>query len=83
MKKPCRCLSAEIPEGQELARLVRERIGEIPEEEQAGEDIRQQRLAKCRQCSHLVNGTCGLCGCYVEIRAARGYQHCPAVPPEW
>lgn len=83
MRKPCRCLAAEMPGGEELAALIRERIGEIPEEERAGEEIRQQRLDRCRACDALGNGTCGLCGCYIEIRAARKRQHCPKVPAEW
>ena len=43
----------------------------------------QARLAACRECVQLVNATCQLCGCYVEIRAAKRSARCPASPRRW
>ena len=37
----------------------------------------------CRTCDDLHNGTCALCGCYVEARAAKKRQGCPKVPEMW
>ena len=43
----------------------------------------QARLTICQACPELLNGTCRLCGCYVETRAAKRVQGCPMVPPRW
>ena len=83
MKRPCRCLAGEIPGKEKLADLIRERIDLIPERERAGDDAYRLRLACCKTCVDLLNGTCARCGCYVEIRAARKERHCPSVPPRW
>lgn len=83
MRKPCRCLAADLPDGQELAGLIRERIEGIPEEERTGDTEYRRRLDLCQQCGSLLDGTCALCGCYAEIRAARSWQRCPDVPPRW
>ena len=47
------------------------------------EDDYQARLALCQDCPELLSGTCRLCGCYVETRAAKKNQQCPMVPPRW
>lgn len=72
-----------MPDQAELAKLIRERIGTIPEEERTPGEAYARRLALCRECGDLNRGTCALCGCYVEIRAARQEQNCPAVPGKW
>ena len=41
----------------------------------------ETRLACCRDCEALQNGTCMQCGCYVEMRAARSDMHCPLTEP--
>ena len=37
----------------------------------------EARLAVCRACEKLIAGTCGACGCYVELRAAVKMSPCP------
>ena len=37
----------------------------------------EARLAVCRTCEKLIDGTCLACGCYVELRAAVRMSHCP------
>ena len=83
MNGPCRCLIAEMPDQAELARIIRERIETLPEEERTPEAEYAFRLSRCRECGHLVNGTCDQCGCYAEIRAARKWQKCPDTPARW
>ena len=83
MKRPCRCLVAEMPGEAELAEIIRERIETIPEEERTPEQEYALRLSACRNCRYLQRGTCALCGCYIEIRAARKKQRCPDVPERW
>ena len=81
--RPCRCLIAEMPDEKALARVIRERTAQIPEAERCPPDLYRQRLDVCRACGKLNRGTCALCGCYVEIRAARGRMRCPDMPPGW
>ena len=84
-KKPfCRrCLLQDMPDEAALIQNIRELIDLLPEEKRAEDDIRLERLAVCRRCDHLQNGMCVLCGCYVELRAAKKHMQCPAVPGKW
>lgn len=43
----------------------------------------QRRLTLCQQCEKLVNGMCALCGCFVEVRAAKRGQSCADTPKRW
>ncbi len=36
-----------------------------------------RRMDICKQCDLLNMGTCGACGCYVELRGAAQNGHCP------
>ena len=63
--------------------LVREYIDTLPEEQRAEETLYQARLNLCKECTELRNGTCVLCGCYVEMRAAKKRMNCPMVPARW
>ena len=79
---PCRCLLSETDQ-KEMSKAVRELIDLMPEEKKAGEEVRMNRLNICKQCGHLMDGTCALCGCYVELRSAVKAQCCPDVPKRW
>lgn len=37
----------------------------------------ERRLAACKECELLNAGTCGACGCYVELRAIAKAGRCP------
>ena len=83
-RKPCRrCLLEDMPSEAELAASVREWIALLPEHLRAGEEVVAARLEVCRACDHLVSGMCTLCGCYVELRAAKAKMRCPDVPGRW
>lgn len=77
-----RCLLEELGEGDYLESVRRYRA-RLPEKERTPDDVYDARLAACKECTELVNATCNLCGCYVEIRAARRSSACPAVPAHW
>lgn len=82
-KKPCRrCLLADISE-EELSRAIAARIAAVPEEQRASEEEYGRRLEICKKCNMLVSGTCGKCGCYVELRAARAANRCPHEKGYW
>ena len=78
-----RCLIGDIPDQASLAELIRERIALLPEDQKADEALMASRLDACRACDHLNSGTCALCGCYVELRAAKRHMRCPDVPARW
>lgn len=78
-----RCLLAEMAEARPLYQVIQERLGVIPQEEKASETLYAQRLKSCRQCQRLTGGVCILCGCYVELRAAKAGMHCLDIPPKW
>ena len=82
--RPCRrCLMAEVPGEEALAEIIRQRIEQMPEEIRASDGEMSHRLEICKKCDHLMNGTCVLCGCYAELRAARAHMKCPDVPARW
>ena len=80
-RRPCRCLLTES--APDLARTVAEYVASLPEAQRAPETVYRRRLLRCTACDALRDGTCALCGCYVEARAAKRLQRCPAVPPRW
>jgi len=79
-KPRCRkCLIADLPRGEKLREILSERLAQIPEEEKVSRDEYNARLERCRQCRELHEGTCALCGCYVELRLARKSRQCPLI----
>ena len=71
-----RCLLAEAAEQGALAD-IRSKLDQLSPEERADEALYAQRLDACRQCDHLMAGTCLKCGCYVEFRAGIKKMKCP------
>ena len=83
-ERPCpRCLVENAPDGEALAALIAQWIDAIPPERKAEGALVEARLSACRDCPHLTQGTCALCGCYVAYRAAQDWQRCPDVPGRW
>lgn len=84
VRKPClRCLLQDMPDEAALAKNMQELIALLPEEKRAPDAVRADRLTACKACDHLNRGMCALCGCYVELRAAKKNMRCPAVPGKW
>ena len=81
---PCKkCLLREMAEGTDALLEVKKALQRLPEKDLAPEEVRERRLACCRGCESLSAGTCLLCGCYVELRAALRQGGCPHVPDLW
>lgn len=78
---PCRCLL--VDSWPEMHQSIQEYVALLPEEQKCSEEVYRTRLAVCQACGHLRDGTCGLCGCYVEARAAKRGLGCPDVPRKW
>lgn len=81
-RPPCRCLLFEAGQ-QDMARTVAEYVQSLDESIRTPEAAYRARLAVCQDCDQLMNGTCRLCGCYAETRAAKRAMQCPMVPPRW
>ena len=82
-RRYCRkCLLREMDEAEYFAKL-HDYIERIPAAEKASPEEYGRRLAICKECDHLQDGTCARCGCYVELRAAVKRNRCPDVPARW
>lgn len=73
--KCIRCLLREMAEAD--AAMIEKYKAAIKAEEQAEEKEYERRLSICKSCDLLNQGTCGACGCYVELRAAARAGRCP------
>lgn len=84
MNKPfCRkCLFEEIDRDGVYASIM-ELIAALPEERRTPEPEYRRRLETCQSCDFLSEGTCGMCGCFVELRAAKADMHCPHEKHLW
>lgn len=58
-------------------------IANLPAEDKVSGKEYEERLSECRQCGHLLNGMCRICGCFVEMRAAVAIRHCPGAEKRW
>lgn len=77
-----RCLLSEYdPAG--ARETVQRCIAQIAPEQRTEDAAYQERLACCKRCEALLDGLCGVCGCYVELRAAKAGQHCPHPEAKW
>lgn len=84
MSKPfCRICLLEDLDTDLIWIQVKKMIDRIPEEEKTEEKEYKKRIDACLLCEKLNEGTCGECGCYVELRAANKNNHCPLVKNRW
>ncbi len=82
-ERPCRCLLRDDASQKPLYELVAEYVSLLAEDERVSQAEYEARLALCAECGKLRAGTCALCGCYAEMRAAKRRMSCPDVPPRW
>ena len=81
--RPCKkCLLADLDQSA-VYKDIKRLIDILPENEKTGEEEYEKRLSACRQCEDLSEGTCQVCGCYVELRAASRDSHCPGRIKAW
>lgn len=83
MKAFCkRCLLDETdPEG--LYLQIQKRIAMLDEDQKTDKQTYALRLEKCTACDKLSSGMCALCGCFVELRAAKADTRCPDTDRKW
>lgn len=77
-----RCLLKDMSD-MDYFRSIYEYIRNIPPEQKTVDTEYAARLEKCKACGELVNGMCALCGCFVEVRAAKRLQHCAKSASVW
>lgn len=77
-----KCLVRDFDAG-DLFRTMQEYIARIDEDIKTPQEEYEKRLGICTECDSLMNGMCGVCGCYVEMRAAVRSHYCPAVHKKW
>ncbi len=83
MKPFCkRCLLSEISD-EDTKKTINELIVTMPEDKKADDTLYRQRLSVCKECDELINGMCGKCGCYVELRALQKIRRCPHELKKW
>lgn len=70
-----KCLLREMAE-EDYAKIQKYKDA-IKLEDRVSEAEYECRLAICKECDLLNVGTCGACGCYVELRAAAVVGRCP------
>ncbi|MBS6645380.1 MAG: hypothetical protein KH366_17510 [Clostridiaceae bacterium] len=58
-------------------------ISGIDPDIRTSDTVYSNRLKACGVCSYLSNGLCRLCGCFVEMRAAKQNSRCPETPSKW
>ena len=71
------CLVRDIAEKADVYEMVKKTRAMLSESEKAPDELYEERLGVCTECPSILAGTCGKCGCYVEIRAAAKASHCP------
>ena len=82
-RKICKkCLLSEIDES-EVFLQIKKLIDIMPDAEKCREDEYKRRLGICKECVLLNEGTCGACGCYVELRAIKKDARCPQEKKMW
>lgn len=70
-----KCLLREMAkEDAEKIELYRDAIKEA---DRVSDEEYERRLSVCKECELLNAGTCGACGCYVELRATAKKGRCP------
>lgn len=77
-----KCLLRDLTDDDKF-RTIYEYIESLPKEVRATPEVEQYRLTICMECAHLVNGMCALCGCFVEVRAAKAISHCAKSRDIW
>lgn len=76
MERICKkCLLRDMAEAD--YQRIQEYKDAIQLRDRVSEEAYERRLAICKECDLLNAGTCGACGCYVELRAVAKTGTCP------
>ena len=71
-----RCLLREMA-NEDMYHRIQRTIDAIPPKLRCSKGEYDARLELCKECEKLIGGMCRVCGCFVEVRAAKKNEHCP------
>lgn len=77
-----RCLLKDMSDDEYFG-SIRAFVDQILPDMRTPEATFEARLAACAACPSLLGGMCRLCGCFVEVRAAKRINRCPHPAPRW
>lgn len=84
MEKPCGICARKNMDTQAALAQLAEYIESLPEEMRVVPEEFDRRIEACLACPQQVQGTCSLCGCFVQARAAKWRLRCPDTrSPRW
>ena len=72
-----RCLTRDMIDKDAYFETLRQLIADVKGDERADDTLYEGRLSVCTACDRLLDGLCGACGCYVELRAVVSANSCP------
>lgn len=77
-----RCLLKDLDKD-EYFKSIYSYIESIPDEIKTDSKEYTRRLKLCQKCDNLINGMCKVCGCFIEVRAAKKHNYCPNIKKAW
>ena len=77
-----KCLLREMA-NEDMYHRIQRTIDAIPPKLRCSKGEYDARLELCKECEKLIGGMCRVCGCFVEVRAAKKSEHCPGIPRRW
>lgn len=82
LMRVCRRCAEEDPD---LAAHLDEYVASLPKEVRASPAAYEYRLSRCAECPRRRGILCSVCGCFIQVRAAKRMLECPIDfgPPRW
>lgn len=77
-----KCLLRDMEESEYFVDLQKY-IAHLNDDLKVVEEEYERRLNICQSCEYLLNGMCGKCGCFVELRALLKKNCCSDVKKKW
>lgn len=73
------CRSCETIDIEAIEASVDAYIGRIDKKLACDDGVYTHRLNVCKTCTMNREGMCGVCGCFVKVRAYKKHMTCPSV----
>lgn len=82
-KRFCKRCLLKDSDPETYAQSILSYLASLSPEEKSPDPLYRERLTHCQTCPQLIQGMCRVCGCFVEVRAAKTKQYCPDIQPKW
>lgn len=83
MDESCPSCAARNADKGSYEEYIKTYLDSLPDEIKTPAEEYARRLDICLGCEEYITKTCILCGCYVEIRAAKKIMYCPLSFDKW